>query len=107
MNRLMRTVQVTAGLALVVGGLSSAPAYAEATTIDCGLIEPGVEGVLVITPNGQVRANCHEHIFDQTGGPAEGEAITVDCVEVVGEGPGVAVITPSGNTLVNCHIHVG
>lgn len=109
MKRRARGLGILAGLALATAGFGAAPVQAEegATTIDCSLVFPGVEGVIVITPNGQLRANCHEHILDQTGGSTGGGAITLDCVEVVGPGPGVAVITPSGNILANCHIHVG
>lgn len=107
MNKKLRIFGVAAGLAFGTIGFGLGPVQGQATTIDCSLIEEGVEGVLVITPNGQLRANCHQHIFDHTGGPAEGSAIKVDCVEAIGnEGPGTAVITPSGNTLVNCHIHL-
>lgn len=107
MTRIMRKVGIMAGIALAASGLYSGPVHAQAVTVDCSLISPGVEGVVVFTPSGNLLGNCHEHIFDHTGGPAEGEAITVDCAEALGqEGPGVAVITPSGHLLNNCHIHV-
>jgi hypothetical protein len=111
MTRLLPKLAALGGLTIASVAVGAAPVHADgAVTFQCSDVFPdqGIGGTIVITPNGQLRANCFQHTSDGTGGGSTGGgADFIDCTDVNVPGEGVVVITPSGNTLVNCHIHVG
>ncbi len=107
--RIVRRLGLAVALAGGVVGFGVGPAQSQgAFVVDCSNVFPGLGGVVVFTPNGDLLGNCYEHVTPEGPGGSSGEPATrVDCDEAIGEGStGVAVITPSGNTLTNCHVHV-
>ncbi len=102
LGRLALAAGLTGGLLMAGAG----PAVGEATTVECRAIEEGTEGTLVITPSGNLLANCFEHVQSPDGGSTGGGADTIDCDHAIdNDGPGVQVITPEGSVYTNCHIH--
>ncbi len=106
-----KTVRATALLAATLLSASAGPAFGQgkgATTIECSQVFPELGGRIVITPDGDLLANCYEHTRG-TETPAEGGGATlVDCSEALGqEGAiGIQVITSSGGVFTNCHLHL-
>ena len=69
----------TGGLLLAGAG----PAFGAATTVECSAIEEGAQGTLVITPSGNLLANCSEHVQSPDGGSTGGGADTIDCDQAI------------------------
>lgn len=107
----MRHVIARLGLvAAVMGavvGLSSPPAFSEAVTIDCSIVQSDLGGTVVFTPNGQLLGNCWEHSMGEPGTGQGGTATIVDCGEALGpDTVGIQVTTPNGGVYTNCHVHI-
>lgn len=107
----LRMLVLSAGFA---GGMllaGAGPASSAAFTVDCSAqpgTEPGTEGTIIITPSGNILANCRLHQQSDGGGAEGGGADQIDCADALNSDDtsgGVSVITPEGSTYTNCHIH--